>query len=149
MLALVEDNENQRKQHKNDGDKCHRNDRNYDSGRLRQCGCSWSCVCQQAHCLNLRSEEHTSELQSPCNLVCRLLLEKKHKRLLTLQIIQVHRTGHGIGRHIDDPCWGTSAHGIHEQIGEEKGREMINGQIHLYRIDTQLALLHMSTRVVH
>src|SRR5688500_19537676 len=26
---------------------------------------------------NLRSEEHTSELQSPCNLVCRLLLEKK------------------------------------------------------------------------
>src|SRR2546426_6716829 len=27
--------------------------------------------------LTLRSEEHTSELQSPCNLVCRLLLEKK------------------------------------------------------------------------
>src|SRR5256885_6047846 len=26
---------------------------------------------------NTRSEEHTSELQSPCNLVCRLLLEKK------------------------------------------------------------------------
>src|SRR5256885_11957392 len=26
---------------------------------------------------NSRSEEHTSELQSPCNLVCRLLLEKK------------------------------------------------------------------------
>src|SRR5256885_2758962 len=29
------------------------------------------------HCQ--RSEEHTSELQSPCNLVCRLLLEKKKK----------------------------------------------------------------------
>src|SRR6266446_9511721 len=28
-------------------------------------------------CVWLRSEEHTSELQSPCNLVCRLLLEKK------------------------------------------------------------------------
>src|SRR5256885_9300453 len=27
--------------------------------------------------IDLRSEEHTSELQSPCNLVCRLLLEKK------------------------------------------------------------------------
>src|SRR5256885_5336255 len=27
--------------------------------------------------MTLRSEEHTSELQSPCNLVCRLLLEKK------------------------------------------------------------------------
>src|SRR5256885_3629672 len=26
-----------------------------------------------------RSEEHTSELQSPCNVVCRLLLEKKHE----------------------------------------------------------------------
>src|SRR5256885_4949832 len=31
------------------------------------------------HCMRLRSEEHTSELQSPCNLVCRLLLEKKKK----------------------------------------------------------------------
>src|SRR2546426_1507347 len=29
--------------------------------------------------IGLRSEEHTSELQSPCNLVCRLLLEKKKK----------------------------------------------------------------------
>src|SRR5688500_19207928 len=27
----------------------------------------------------MRSEEHTSELQSPCNLVCRLLLEKKNE----------------------------------------------------------------------
>src|SRR2546426_9004856 len=30
--------------------------------------------------VGLRSEEHTSELQSPCNLVCRLLLEKKKKQ---------------------------------------------------------------------
>src|SRR2546426_1243831 len=30
-----------------------------------------------------RSEEHTSELQSPCNLVCRLLLEKKKKCIVT------------------------------------------------------------------
>src|SRR3989454_2743115 len=29
----------------------------------------------------VRSEEHTSELQSPCNLVCRLLLEKKKKHI--------------------------------------------------------------------
>src|SRR2546426_3018031 len=36
----------------------------YVHGRERQ---SWG----------IRSEEHTSELQSPCNLVCRLLLEKK------------------------------------------------------------------------
>src|SRR5256885_10579153 len=31
------------------------------------------------HAARARSEEHTSELQSPCNLVCRLLLEKKQK----------------------------------------------------------------------
>src|SRR5256885_9088315 len=31
-----------------------------------------------------RSEEHTSELQSPCNLVCRLLLEKKKKTIKLL-----------------------------------------------------------------
>src|SRR6266446_9022348 len=30
--------------------------------------------------IETRSEEHTSELQSPCNLVCRLLLEKKKKK---------------------------------------------------------------------
>src|SRR5205807_7729102 len=33
-----------------------------------------------------RSEEHTSELQSPCNLVCRLLLEKKKNRQMRLAI---------------------------------------------------------------
>src|SRR5256885_4354974 len=36
--------------------------------------------------LQVRSEEHTSELQSPCNLVCRLLLEKKKKMQLRLQV---------------------------------------------------------------
>src|SRR5256885_7451878 len=34
---------------------------------------TWCFACGWA----MRSEEHTSELQSPCNLVCRLLLEKK------------------------------------------------------------------------
>src|SRR5256885_3028504 len=33
-----------------------------------------------------RSEEHTSELQSPCNLVCRLLLEKKNKCSMTTRL---------------------------------------------------------------
>src|SRR5205807_3485211 len=31
----------------------------------------------ELHARDVRSEEHTSELQSPCNIVCRLLLEKK------------------------------------------------------------------------
>src|SRR5256885_6190136 len=49
-----------------------------------------SCALKPATCsrrvliscvrLSRRSEEHTSELQSPCNLVCRLLLEKKKTR---------------------------------------------------------------------
>src|SRR2546426_9260264 len=34
-----------------------------------------------------RSEEHTSELQSPCNLVCRLLLEKKKKGAILADVI--------------------------------------------------------------
>src|SRR5205807_4469221 len=41
-------------------------------------------------CANLfgqRSEEHTSELQSPCNLVCRLLLEKKKNNMHDDQVI--------------------------------------------------------------
>src|SRR5205807_6139430 len=45
-------------------------------GRLRllRRGRTWGCdECRRER----RSEEHTSELQSPCNLVCRLLLEKK------------------------------------------------------------------------
>src|SRR5256885_8874589 len=36
-------------------------------------------VSRRRKLLDYRSEEHTSELQSPCNLVCRLLLEKKKK----------------------------------------------------------------------
>src|SRR5256885_12972040 len=34
-----------------------------------------------------RSEEHTSELQSPCNLVCRLLLEKKNRNTHRSRIV--------------------------------------------------------------
>src|SRR5256885_8360757 len=34
-----------------------------------------------------RSEEHTSELQSPCNLVCRLLLEKKKDQTLASRLV--------------------------------------------------------------
>src|SRR5256885_12798040 len=39
---------------------------------------------QVRQCREMRSEEHTSELQSPCNLVCRLLLEKKNKLIESL-----------------------------------------------------------------
>src|SRR5256885_7915532 len=47
----------------------------------RQVCCPCSCRSEYQRCTHgnggARSEEHTSELQSPCNLVCRLLLEKK------------------------------------------------------------------------
>src|SRR2546426_9057847 len=43
-----------------------------------------------------RSEEHTSELQSPCNLVCRLLLEKKKNMLATKHQNDQGTTTHGI-----------------------------------------------------
>src|SRR5256885_9208744 len=46
-----------------------------------------------------RSEEHTSELQSPCNLVCRLLLEKKKLDLSSRQPEQTRGNGHaGLAR---------------------------------------------------
>src|SRR5256885_9794708 len=55
-------------------------------------------VCESARCPNMgecweRSEEHTSELQSPCNLVCRLLLEKK-KTADTFSCLVPHSDGH-------------------------------------------------------
>src|SRR5256885_8702113 len=47
--------------------------------RMFETGGAPPILCEKAvaHLLGPRSEEHTSELQSPCNLVCRLLLEKK------------------------------------------------------------------------
>src|SRR2546426_6683872 len=38
------------------------------------------------HVGGFRSEEHTSELQSPCNLVCRLLLEKKKDQAVRVDV---------------------------------------------------------------
>src|SRR5256885_6045121 len=50
-----------------------------------------------------RSEEHTSELQSPCNLVCRLLLEKKKKKK--------HHISHTDKLHnIKPSLWFTASH---------------------------------------
>src|SRR5258708_9607003 len=41
--------------------------------------CCGNCFRRRPKCAEVRSEEHTSELQSPDHLVCRLLLEKKKK----------------------------------------------------------------------
>src|SRR2546426_2592030 len=44
------------------------------------CRCPGRTTSCSTRASSRRSEEHTSELQSPCNLVCRLLLEKKKKQ---------------------------------------------------------------------
>src|SRR5256885_11234619 len=46
-------------------------------GSPNRTGWWWSSRTNRKRSRRLRSEEHTSELQSPCNIVCRLLLEKK------------------------------------------------------------------------
>src|SRR3989454_1695948 len=48
---------------------------------------SASSRCEKAS----RSEEHTSELQSPCNLVCRLLLEKKKNNNTNQTLCHMHQ----------------------------------------------------------
>src|SRR5688500_19952752 len=66
-------------------------------GRLDQLECPPSAA-ERLYCFveifprvcGRRSEEHTSELQSPCNLVCRLLLEKKKKNKNTQYKTQYH-----------------------------------------------------------
>src|SRR5256885_8774513 len=50
--------------------------------------------------LHGRSEEHTSELQSPCNLVCRLLLEKKKKNTMIHDHTQINYISNLIGHKI-------------------------------------------------
>src|SRR5256885_12950649 len=51
--------------------------------------------------ISSRSEEHTSELQSPCNLVCRLLLEKKKKQLRTRILYFISSNNLAWYHHID------------------------------------------------
>src|SRR2546426_5354637 len=52
-------------------------------------------------CRIIIAKEHTSELQSPCNLVCRLLLEKKNLNLflqLVLRLVVLGLGGHAMAR---------------------------------------------------
>src|SRR5206468_10531149 len=58
-------------------------------GFHRGTSCSFSCWTMSLG--EIRSEEHTSELQSRSDLVCRLLLEKKKKKQHTSYILQIHK----------------------------------------------------------
>src|SRR5256885_1944597 len=55
-----------------------------------------------------RSEEHTSELQSPCNLVCRLLLEKKKNFLCLSSYPLQFKNGHCLSPLYHPFCLNTS-----------------------------------------
>src|SRR5256885_10260330 len=61
---------------------------------------SRSVWCSEPKLSCWRSEEHTSELQSPCNLVCRLLLEKK-KILVDIIVVAVQSV---MSHHISVQC---------------------------------------------
>src|SRR2546430_12545370 len=61
-------------------------DGEFTSARATATRCRWP----PESSFGLRSEEHTSELQSQSNLVCRLLLEKK-KKMIHTEFIQCHR----------------------------------------------------------
>src|SRR5437762_6343927 len=67
--------------------------REYQLNRRRRNSADWKATDAhrvtrifRARALNSRSEEHTSELQSPMYLVCRLLLEKKKKKTKIIHI---------------------------------------------------------------
>src|SRR2546426_6692637 len=63
----------------------------------RQDACPYQSKIAPSAARATRSEEHTSELQSPCNLVCRLLLEKKKRTMKqvtarTRELPRTHQT---------------------------------------------------------
>src|SRR5256885_12765422 len=64
----------------------------------RRCSRFWN-IQPSARTNPQRSEEHTSELQSPCNLVCRLLLEKKNQDTPDPQICRTRTADHTASYH--------------------------------------------------
>src|SRR5256885_3028019 len=68
----------------------------HERGVLLSVSCLFVLFCLD-RVLLCRSEEHTSELQSPCNLVCRLLLEKK--KIIIIKTSLTHQTNCFSPRH--------------------------------------------------
>src|SRR5256885_13070477 len=88
------------------------------SGRLKDVHQSRVVQIGQMRCSapdGQRSEEHTSELQSPCNLVCRLLLEKKKKPL------ELSASAKGIGARVISTRTNKELHAaLHKASGAEE-----------------------------
>src|SRR5256885_3575540 len=68
--------------------------------------------------MKARSEEHTSELQSPCNLVCRLLLEKKKKHDIRNRGVFCRRCDEGADEEYYYRRRGQrrSSHAVHDRV---------------------------------
>src|SRR4051812_49576565 len=86
------------------------------AGRVREgLGC-WLCCVAWTGRAKPRSEEHTSELQSHVNLVCRLLLEKKKKK----KAIKTY------AKHINTKLGDTAENGIHFYKGIRADNNITN-----------------------
>src|SRR2546430_12605616 len=73
----------------------------------RRIRCAWRATTSRRTCATRigRSEEHTSELQSQSNLVCRLLLEKKNKKKTSpLCLMKQHTIPTRATRHLTRTC---------------------------------------------
>src|SRR5256885_7972041 len=80
-----------------------------------------------------RSEEHTSELQSPCNLVCRLLLEKKKlhfPRIVAINSLQTVLCTHCYVAESDRCCETHLCHGDHAIPGPRHAQQLLEGMLH-------------------
>src|SRR5256885_3512984 len=77
-----------------------------------------------------RSEEHTSELQSPCNLVCRLLLEKK-KIASTHAIRVIARTPEEINELLDALSYDKAA-AVRRMVEDYVARDVVRPGVHVY-----------------
>src|SRR5256885_12731495 len=84
--------------------------------------CTACAVCEPlaSRGVAARSEEHTSELQSPCNLVCRLLLEKKTSPLHSTALRECSKRPRPLPRRYDTPsrrAWGCLTRKLLARLG--------------------------------
>src|SRR5437764_2254776 len=100
---------------------------------------SWICSARRRSVTsrNTRSEEHTSELQSPMYLVCRLLLEKKKKQ--DKEIITRDNSIHSTRRRLPSACKGSCCSTEH-QVAQVHYRRYATMHRELYRLNCQSTL---------
>src|ERR1022692_973075 len=91
-----------------------------------------------------RSEEHTFELQSPCNLVCRLLLEKKHRTWHDAG--RAERGGHSEAERTDEQCAYRTAAMITRSVASRLHQERIQREQLVFFNDTAASATYSLSR---